>query len=198
MSKKNVFQNEGIKSITITMSVTVQVSEGSNDKELLAAAEKKVVEQIQEKFPTRYTYAITDGITIPANEATGGKAVFIPDLKVNGIIYGHNPSSVAVVTTGNRRLNCKLSGLTESKAMLDELVALGRRPDWLKPEWGEGYTGYLRVKPGEYVPVIVGKKKGQKTPVYPINGGKTCYQLTDVQMAGSMSDELPTNGGAAK
>ncbi|WP_240416540.1 hypothetical protein [Paenibacillus periandrae] len=178
-------QNQEIKTVTITLSVTVQVN-GTDTKQLLADAEKKVVESLQSKFPSGYRYSVTEGAILETEKAVGGKIVFIPDIKTDGVIFGKTAANLSV-TTRQGKFHCKASGLQDSKATFEEVFV--SRPEFMKPEWGEGCMGYLKVK-DEYLPIVVGKKKAGKTPVYTINDGGSFYSLTDSQLT-KLLDTIP-------
>ncbi|QNR65120.1 hypothetical protein IAQ67_14460 [Paenibacillus peoriae] len=177
-------QNQGIKSVTLSLEVTVQVN-GDDNEQLLAAAKRKVAEKIQNDFPSYFKYSITDGIALSLEKAYPGKIVFIPDLNQHGVICGINKSSYSVITPRGH-INCKLPALTDGELTIEELLIFCSRD---KPEWYEGNVGFLRYKE-DYVPVILGRKKSGKTPAYTINE-KGRFSLTDIQLQKHLFDAVP-------
>ncbi|CCC86349.1 hypothetical protein PPM_p0199 (plasmid) [Paenibacillus polymyxa M1] len=182
-------QNQGIKSVTLSLEVTVQVN-GDDVEQLLAAAKLKVAEKIQNDFPSYFKYSITDGIALSLEKAYPGKIVFIPNLKKHGVICSINKSSYSVITPQGR-INCKLPALTDGELAIEELLLFASRDKNLKSEWSEGNVGFLRYK-DDYVPVILGREKNGKTPAYRINGSER-YNLTDIQLKKHLFDAIPVS-----
>jgi hypothetical protein len=182
-------KHEDVKTVTLTVSLSVQVT-GKDDKELLERAKVAFVEKLQkEEFP-RCTYTIADGEALSSSELVGGTIAYLSELKVHGQIFGVNSKTVSFVCKDGRRFNVPPGGLTKSNATIEDVFV--PRPDWMRTgEYGwEGYNGYLKVK-DEYIPVMVGKKKGKTTPVYIINGKGKGYSLTDEQHK-MLVDEIPS------
>jgi hypothetical protein len=181
-----------IKTLTFKFEVSVQV-DGTSEKERLENGKKAVIEKLQNgPFPS-FSYTVTDGVALEPSEATSGTIVHLAELKEDGIIYGINPKSVSIALQGGRHFTCKVAGLTKSSATAENFFV--SRPDWMKTGdmgW-EGYMGYLKVEGGKFVPVVIGKKKGAKTPAYIINGGGRHYPLSEKDML-HLVDEMPSKG----
>lgn len=179
-----------LKTVTLTVSLSVEVT-GKDDKELLEKAKEAFVEKIKtESFP-RYSYTIADGEALSADEIKSGSIVYVSALKADGQIFGLNTKTVSFVTKSGSRYNVAPGGLTKSKATIEDVFVA--RPDWMRKDghdW-EGYNGYLKVE-DEYIPVLIGKKKGKTTPAYMINGGGRHYSLSESNLA-LLLDEIPTN-----
>ncbi|KJD42626.1 hypothetical protein [Paenibacillus terrae] len=182
-------QNQGVKSVTLSLEVTVQVN-GDDMEQLLAAAKQEVAEKIQTDFPRHFTYSITDGVVLSCEEAKPGKIVFVTDLKLHGVINGINKSTYSVITPQGR-YNCKLAVLTDGELAIEELLSFASRDEELKPEWFDGDVGFLKYR-DEYIPVILGKKKSGKTPAYIINGNGKRFNLSDAHLK-HLVDTVPVS-----
>lgn len=170
------------KRVTLQIEVSV-IAEGDTEVNLLANAEKKVVEQMKERFP-RYTYRISDEDGLTLEEALPGMIVEADNGSI-GIIYERKPNRkfpIGVVLSSGKKIDCMPDILKKSSATFEEAKSKRVWPD----EWVEGNAGYFKTK-NDIVEVIIGKCTKSVTEAYIINDGRY-YKLNAVQVK-RLSDE---------
>lgn len=163
-------------------SITVEVTANkNNDKEILEAAKKAVLEQLAVKFP-KFSYAIASADTLTMEEVAIGTTVNVEVNKKTevGIISGKNQKTIDVALKGGRILQGHPSNFRLNTTANPDEIVWGQQ---IKGEttWIEGDTGFLNTGK-ETVAVILGKSKGKKNKAFIINGGGRHFPLEDKQL----------------
>ncbi|WCK57516.1 hypothetical protein PP175_25965 (plasmid) [Aneurinibacillus sp. Ricciae_BoGa-3] len=171
------------KSVTITLSPMTFVVKGKTNEELVENAKQAMLEQLQKQFPS-IAVSINDANVLTDEQATPGTIVATKE--GIGIITALNEKTINVTLTAHRMVQGAPQAFKLSTATFEE--ARSKRADWMKPNWSEGDTAYLKNK-GNIEEVVVGKKSGSKFKVYIINGGGVHYTLTEQQMNAILRDE---------
>lgn len=168
-----------MKTVTIQLNPISVKADGKTKEEIIANAKKELIKQLEKQFPV-CSYSISEGDVLTMDKAHPG--TIVQDEKgMKGIITGVNTKAISVMYSNNSHVQgspqlFKLSNATfeEARSKRDEFMVKSNM-------WSEGNTGYLNNN-GTLIPVVVGKSKGKKYKLYPINGEGSHYALVESQL----------------
>jgi hypothetical protein len=162
--------------------VEVKSKEGMTQEEILELAKKEVINKLSEAFP-RFSYSISEGITMSLEEAKPGRVV---KSKSNGelaIIFAVKPSTkfpvyVRPSKESYRALPSAFELVTDPSVVKE--VMFGKQFDYM---WQEGDTGYFSNK-NTVIPVVIGTTTRGKTKVIAldVNSEGAYYSLSESSM----------------
>jgi hypothetical protein len=175
-----------MKTVTMTLNpISVKV-EGNTKEEILQNAKREIIKQLEKQFP-HFSYSVSEGEVLTMDKARIG--TIVEDDKGNiGIITGVNQKTISVIYNDDRHVQGSPQLFKLSAATFEE--ARSKRPEWMKETnmWSQGNTGYLKNN-GEFIPVVIGKSKGNKYKLYTINNDSKFYTIVESQLKSLVDEE---------
>ncbi|NGY88285.1 hypothetical protein F6Y05_35335 [Bacillus megaterium] len=163
--------------------IEVIVEKGKTVEETLENAKKATKEQLKERF-SRFQYSLVELNALSMEKAKPGMVVEL-DGEV-GIITVLNRKNIKVIISGNRSINgapeaFKLSNKSYKEAMVPRRVMEDME------EYYEGDCGYILYQ-GEEVPVVNGKKVGNKYRLWSLKDLGYYFDFTKEQLIKRFKD----------